>query len=176
MKSLVLFLLMIVPVSVFASQQGVAVEFTCMNELPTTSYAAKPVKNQDGDELVEFKVTHQFGAANAPVFEGVVTGHDFDYLKQKLEIIKKLGDSFTVRFKKSKCEKSGEELISCSSNVETEINGTKVDGFNFVTRTVETKVYEYTFKTNQVTFSFIYDHMYYDMPMTYQPGECAFVK
>ncbi len=172
MKALLLSLLF-VPVASFAFE-NVTPDFTCMNEFPTTAFYSKPIKNADGDELVEFKVVHHFGAKNAPIFQGVITAHDFPYLKQKAEVMEKLGDTFTVRFKKVKCEKHGEDLFSCAASGDSEINGVKVGGFGFVTRVIDTKVYEYSFKSHQINFSFIYNDMSYDMPMTFNPEECSF--
>lgn len=175
MKLVVSFLCVLLPSFVFAGQsEGITPNFTCMAELPTTSFYAKPIKNEDGDELVEFKVQHHFGVDNAPMFQGVVTGHDFPYLQQRLEVIKKLGNTFTVKFKKVNCLKSGDELFSCGSGSDSEINGVPVTGFGFTTRVIDTKVYEYKFKSNQVTFSFTYDGMSYDIPMQYGPDECNF--
>ncbi|HEX7674571.1 MAG TPA: hypothetical protein VF412_10380 [Bdellovibrio sp.] len=153
---------------------NVTPDFTCMNELPTTAFYSKPIKNQDGDELVEFKVEHHFGAQNAPIFSGVVTAHDFPMLKEKADVMKKLGNTFTVRFKKVECEKHGDQLFSCGHGDDVEINGVKVGGIGFVTRVVTTKVYEYTMTTNEVNFSFILDGMSYDMPMSFGPDECTF--
>lgn len=172
MKSVFLILLM-APAMSFAVE-NLTPNFVCKNELSSTAFFSTPVKSAEGDDSVDFKVVHYFGAANAPIFDGVVIGSDLPYLKQKSEVIKKLGDSFTVQFKKSKCEKTGDGLYSCFSNVPVTINGVQINGYNFVTRTVETKFHDFTFKTRQLIFSFIYDHIYYDMPMNFTLEECDF--
>lgn len=163
---------MLLPVFSFA-KSNVGPEFTCMTELPTTTFYVRS-KGSQSEPLTELKVVHHFGANTLPIHNGIVTAVDFPYLQQKANLMKKLGDSFTVNFKTEKCEISGPGLYSCASSTPIEINGIDIRSYSFVTRVIETKVYEYTFKSHQVTFSFVFEGMNYDMPMVYSPEECNF--
>jgi len=173
MKFVVIVTSLLLPVFSWAVQNGYTPEFTCMNELPTTMFIATPMKSA-GEEFVEFKVVHVFGAGNAPIHNGVITMNDLPYLKAKGEVIQKLGDQFVVKFKKSNCQKFGDGLFSCAFSEEVEINGTKIEGYSFATREMNSKVYDYNFKSRQVVFSFLYESMSYDMPMDFSETECQF--
>ncbi|WP_413943669.1 hypothetical protein [Bdellovibrio sp. HCB-162] len=163
---------MLLPGFSFA-KSNVGPEFTCMTELPSTTFYVKSNGSQS-EPLTELKVVHHFGANTMPIHQGVVLASDFAYLQQKANLMKKLGDTFTVRFKSDKCENFGPGLYSCGSSDAIEINGLDIKGYSLVTRVIETKVYEYTFKSYQVTFSFNFEGMSYDMPMVYSPEECNF--
>ena len=149
------------------------VDFSCMTEFPSTTYELKTDTSKK-DAEVQFTVIHHFGTKNMSIHQGIITPYDFPYLQAKAEVMQKLGDNFTVSFKKDRCEVSGPELVSCGSSTPAMINGIEVRSYGLVTRVVETKVYEYTYKTHQVTFSFVYGGMNYDIPMSYTPQECKF--
>lgn len=170
MKSyfLLLFVLILPMMGLAAPAQP---QITCGNEMPTTTFVLKPAK-ADGKDINQLTVKHYIGAANAPIHNGVITAHDFEYLKFKAEIMAKLGDEFKINFDANKCENFGKDLWSCSNSEKQKINAVTVTGTNLVTRVIEAKIYEYTFKTYQVTFSFIYDSVMYDMPMIFSPEEC----
>ena len=146
--------------------------FRCETELPTTTMEILPANTSEGD--LKFRVSHHFGLKNLPIASGVITNNDFAYLQAKAEVLKKLGESFSVPLKSKNCEKFADDVYSCFSAEPFEINGTKVSGYNFTTRVVNTKVYDYDFKSHQVVFSFYYQGMGYDMPMNYSPEECKF--
>ena len=164
-------LALLLPLTAFA-KTAEKVDFVCMTEFPTTTYELKEQDVKNGD--VYFSVTHHFGTKNMPIHNGIITPSDFPYLQKKAEVMKKLGDNFMVVFKKDRCQISGPELYSCASSKPTDINDVEVRSYGVVTRIVETKVYEYSYKTHQVVFSFVYDGMNYDIPMSYTPEECQF--
>jgi hypothetical protein len=160
--------LMFAPILAFAAKNAHP-EFKCETELPSTTFEAVSTKSS-----VQLKVDHHFGLDSIPVQIGVVTANDFPYLQAKAEVLKKLGESFQVEFKPENCESFGEHLYSCFSRDTIRINGAEIHGYSFLTRVVTSKVYQYSFKTTQMVFSFIYQSMNYDLPMAYGPGECAF--
>lgn len=160
------------PTVAFANSNA-NIDFTCITEFPTTTYELKTDTSKKDPEVL-FSVIHHFGTKNMPIHNGIITPSDFPYLQRKAEVMEKLGSDFTVSFKKERCEVSGPELVSCGSSTPAIINGTEVRSYGLVTRLVETKVYEYTYKTHQVVFSFVYEGMNYDIPMQYTPQECKF--
>ncbi|WII72727.1 hypothetical protein QJS83_02435 [Bdellovibrio sp. 22V] len=130
--------------------------------------------NSQSEPTTEMQIVHHFGADAVPVHNGVVTAYDFAHLEKKSKLLRKLGDKINVTFKTKNCETFGDDLYSCSSSDPIEINGLDIKGYSVVTRLVETKVYEYSFKAHQVVFSFLFEGMNYDIPMSYSPEECRF--
>lgn len=171
-KTRLVFAFWILISAVASARAVVKPSFRCQTEMPTTTMEILPANTSDGD--LKFHVTHHFGLKNIPVASGVITSNDFANLQVKAEVLKKLGEDFSVPIKSKNCENFGPEIYSCFSAEPFEINGTKVSGYNFSTRVVNTKVYEYDFKSHQVVFSFFYQGMSYDMPMNYSPDECQF--
>lgn len=170
MKSLILALMF--PLASLAKTNA-SVDFTCMTEFPTTTFELKTeALKQDAD--VKLTLIHHFGTENMPIHHGLITPSDFPYLQTKAEVMKKLGDNFSVSFKRTRCEVSGPELVSCGSAAPAIINGVEVSSYGLATRLVQTKSYDYIFKVHQVIFSFVYKGMFYEIPMSYNPSECKF--
>ncbi|AHI05557.1 hypothetical protein BDW_05245 [Bdellovibrio bacteriovorus W] len=150
-----------------------APSFYCGAELPLTSVMAEP-SSSDAKAPVIFKIKHHFGAHTAPVFSGVVTMADLNHIQEKISLYQKLGDEIVIAFDKQKCENFGGSVWSCFRNDSFDLNGVPLKGVSFTTREVETKVYDYVFKSYNVVFSFILDGRSYDMPMSYSSDECHF--
>jgi hypothetical protein len=146
--------------------------FICETELPSTSMEVR--SSISAPASLELEVNHHFGADSVPVAMGVVTARDLIDLQAKATTLKKLGDHFVVPFQSKNCDYFGPELFSCFSRDETNINGLKVSGYGFTTRVVHSQIYDYDFKSHQVVFSFFYNGIGYDMPMSYSPAECRF--
>lgn len=171
MRSLLFVLSFLSSIAFAASQKGP--EFSCSTEFPTTSFYAVSNNNSATPQTI-LKMVNHHGGDYIPVHTGTILASDLVYIQEKAALLKKLGKGFAVTFDTKKCTVSGPELFACGSSEHTEINGIPVTSFAFTTRVIDTKVYEYTFKTHQVNFSFTYKGMSYDVPMTYSQAECNF--
>lgn len=172
MNKVVFVLLMLVPLTGFSAA---APQMNCSGDMPSTVFEMKSTQ-EDSKEVMKLRVKHFFGTDYAPIHSGVITANDIPYLAKKGEIIKKLGDEFVVDFQPERCEVFGEGIVNCYNSEKQKINGVAVSGTSFTTKTIETKVYDYTFKGHQVVFSFIFDSVMYEIPMNYSPEECLFKK
>lgn len=150
-----------------------APKFYCGAEMPLTSVTAIP-SSSDAKAPVIFKIKHHFGAHTVPVFSGVVTAVDLPHIQEKIALYQKLGDEIVIAFDKDRCENFGGSVWSCYRSENFDLNGVPLKGGGFTTREVETKVYDYVFKSYNVVFSFIFEGRSYDMPMSYSTNECHF--
>ncbi|MNJ91171.1 hypothetical protein D3C87_88180 [compost metagenome] len=166
-------LITLFPFVALAQQKG-SPQFTCMTTPVTSDVFVENAKSPAHKGLLQFSVVNHYGAKGMPFHEGVITPSDFNYLKAKADVMVKLGDSFSVLFQSQDCEVINTELVACHSNKEAKVGGLVLKSYRFVTKTTETKVYEYTFKSNKVTFSFVHEGMTYDMPLSYASEDCKF--
>lgn len=175
MKYLASLLLMLLSTpSVFAFEAK-DLRFRCMTELPSTTFELKTISLSNKSQTT-LTMTHHMGSDYAPIQSGVILASDLPSLKDKSDLIKKLGDELVLKFDSNACSISGPGLYSCASRNALDLNGVSVSGFGFSTRVVETKIYEETFKSHQINFYFIHQGISYDIPMSYSEQECTFAK
>lgn len=148
--------------------------FSCMTNPVTSDVFLQLAKSQENKGKLELGIVHHYGVKGMPFHEGIITPSDFDYLKNKADVMMKLGSSILVTFDPADCEVTGKELLACHSNKKTKIGSLDVNSYRIVTRTKETKVYEFSFQENQMTFSFVFEGMTYDMPLSYASQDCKF--
>ncbi len=111
------------------------VSLLCMTAMPTTTFELR----EAGDDYL-LKVRQSNGVSYMPIHEGVVTPSDFPYLKNKANMLTKLGDYTEFHFAKKDCHIDGKGLISCGNGETKTFDGIQMQALNFYT----SKVHEST--------------------------------
>lgn len=154
-----------------ASAASPAFQFSCVTSYPTTSFVLKT----EGTEAV-LKIIHHNGVKYMPIHEGIITPSDLNYLKQKSEVLTKMGDQTEFRFPLDRCKKYGEGIMSCSGGERKTVGGVEMEALSINTAKIQHQTYDYNFTMYQVTLAVkITDfNPVQDVTMKYDHSECRF--
>lgn len=148
------------------------ISMICVTEFPTTTFEA----NQIGDE-VHMRVIHHNGTKYAPFHDALVVSNDLDALKQKAQMVEKLGDYWSFKWRRSGCNADTPLFFQCVGEAyDFEVNGIKIHPYAFSITDTEQKTMWGNFKSKNVRLDFTIDKANYYLTMNYQPTECVPLK
>lgn len=134
---------------------------------PTTSFLVS-----DNGPIVEVRVVNHNGLKYAPLYNGLMTLNDIDYLKRTAEFFSKIGDDFTVSFKKEKCKFVENKFYSCSKPEKFEIGSVTADAVYFSTTETVDKIPDFEFTKTNAKISFRKNNEDYNLEMSYYYNGC----
>jgi len=142
--------------------------FTCVTELPTTSY----VFALKGDKYV-LDVLHHIGVEHAPIYSGLLTLSTLEYLQTRIANVKQLGTRFSFEFETSECIRLDKNRITCFKNGAAKLGPLAVKDVYFnVYENSNSSTYG-VFKDVSVSLEYRQNRETYRMPMTFPDGDCS---
>lgn len=141
--------------------------------MPTTSFI---MQKSDKPDILKLKMIHHNGTAFMPIFQGIVVPNDLQYLKEKAELMSKMGDYVEFEFPLEYCKKYDDQVYSCSHGSSLEINGVIVEAFSLTTQVITRKVYDYNWTNNRINLMLYFPgHApVEEVTMDYYENECQF--
>lgn len=157
-----------------ASRPQEVAPFKCISGLPTSTFILE--KSPEKANTMLLKMIHHNGIPFMPIFQGIVVPNDLQYLKDKVEVMGKLGDYVTFEFPSEYCKKYDDQVYSCSHGSSQFIDGVEYQAFSLTTSVMTRKVYEYNWTYNRVTLMvYISGHApVEEFTMDYYENECQF--
>ena len=141
---------------------------SCVSEFPTTSFF---VVGQG--EWVDVEVIHHNGAKYTPFWDSLVVPNDVPSLKEKAEVIQKLGDGFKFRWKAANCKVVNDMFFECLGGAEDfDAGGMKVHPWSLSVTEVTEKTPTQTYSHRSVRLYMTIAEKTYQILMNYQDGEC----
>lgn len=141
---------------------------------PTTSFLLE--ENKDN---IELKVINHNGAKYAPVYSGIATPSDIDFIKKSGEFFNKTGDFFSIKFAKENCRIEEDKFYTCVIKEESEISGIKINTVYFTTSESVDKIPGFEFTRTNVRLSLrehASDMLEYKLEMSYYDQDCQIIK
>lgn len=143
--------------------------FQCMTDPLTTSFVAKTEAGQ-----VKFSMIHFNGTKYMPIYEGIVTANDLDYLKEKSQVLARMGDKVHIDFAMADCQTYKSEVVACQSDKKQKLGALTVSALGFNTRKKQSESYGYKFEGYDVIFTVTVNSRMYNIPMSFEASECSF--
>lgn len=151
----------------FSAATAQAENWQCYTEPLTTSFVA-----EDLGEEYQLTVLHHNGVKYMPIHSGIITPSDLTYLKAQGEVLTKLGDRFTLKFKKENCKNYGEWRFSCFTRETTKIGSLEVQSAHLSTSTNLQQIFDYEFREVEVHLSLRIEGRSHSIPMKFSDTQC----
>lgn len=146
-----------------------SIKFLCMTGMPTTSFSGYT----EGDK-VHVIVIHHNGVRYMPIEYAPVTPNDLDMLRQRADLLMRLGDRLEVTFPLNECKVYSDGVLSCLRGETYQIDGLKVRAFAFNTSVNVTSFQEYEFIKREAMLSLDINDKLRHIQMPYEPEDCDF--
>ena len=144
-----------------------AESWQCYTEPLTTTFVA-----EDLGEDYQLTVLHHNGVKYMPIHSGIITPNDLPYLKSQGEVLTKLGDRFTLKFKKENCKTYGEWRFSCFTREVSKIGNLEVQSAHLSTSTNVQQIFDYEFREVEVHLSLRIEGRSHSIPMKFSDTQC----
>lgn len=144
-----------------------AESWQCYTEPLTTSFVA-----EDLGEEYQLTVLHHNGVKYMPIHSGIITPNDLAYLKAQGEVLTKLGDRFSLKFKKKNCKTYGEWRFSCFTREQVKIGNLEVQSAHLSTSTNLQQIFDYEFREVEVHLSLRIEGRSHSIPMKFSDTQC----
>lgn len=142
----------------------------CINGgFPTTSFLLTQQQQQN-----ELLVINHNGAKYAPVYSGIVTPSDVDFIKRSEAFFAKIGDRFAIPYKTENCRLDEKKYLTCSLKQVVEISGLKIESAYFTTSESVDKIPDFEFVRTNVRLSLreVGSSEDYKLEMSYYGEDC----
>ncbi len=146
-----------------------SIRFSCVTGQPTTSFAGYT----EGDK-VHMLMLHHNGAQYMPIHSGPITPNDIEMLRERGELLKRLGNRLEVTFPLKECQFFSDGIFSCRRGETYQIDGLKVQAFAFNTSISLTSFQDYEFIKREAMLSLDINDKLRHIQMPYEVSECEF--
>jgi hypothetical protein len=141
---------------------------SCVSEFPSTTFI---IAGQG--EWVDVQVIHHNGSKYVPFWDSLVVPNDIPSLKERADVIQKMGDGFQFRWKASQCKVANEMFFECIGGAEEfEVGGLKVQPWGLYVTEVTERTPKMVFSHRSVRLLMTISGKTYQVLMNYQDGEC----
>jgi hypothetical protein len=144
------------------------IKLTCVTtDYPTTSFVVETV----GAE-VHARVIHHNGMKFMPIWSAIVVPNDLPMISTRASELAKLGETYTVRFAKSACKKTGEKMFDCFGGLQTDHQGIKLRPDALHTERVTYDNIAGVYQRHWMHLTVSFDGKSHPISMQYQPEDC----